>query len=192
MITEIWLARHGETEWSLSGAHTSRTDIPLTPQGEQQARALPSLLPDDFSLVLTSPLRRAHDTARLAGFASAQVEPLLVEWNYGIYEGRTTAEVRRTQPNWSIWETDIPGGETVEQVAARAHSLIDRLNTATGRALLFGHGHMSRILTACWLGLPPLAARHFVLSPASVCTLGYERETPAILRWNVTTDRPVP
>jgi probable phosphoglycerate mutase len=180
------LIRHGETAWSLSGAHTGRTDIPLTPAGERRAAAIGQYLAGRrFALVLVSPLRRAFDTCRIAGYGNvAQVTDDLLEWDYGAYEGRTTAEIRKETPGWSIWVAGVPGGETVEQVAARARRVIDRAVSAGGDVALFAHGHVLRILTACWLDLPPTAGRLFALDTASLSVLGYEHETRVIRRWN--------
>lgn len=182
----LWLIRHGETEWSLSGAHTGRADIPLTSTGEKQAARLRGKLAGlDFGLVLVSPLRRARRTCELAGFGDrAVVDPNLMEWNYGAYEGRTTAEIRAERPDWKIFRDGPVDGETLEDVAARARAAIERAEAAGGDVALFAHGHLLRILTACWLGLPPEAARLFALSTASVSTLGYEHENRVILRWN--------
>jgi broad specificity phosphatase PhoE len=184
--TRIWLVRHGETEWSKSGQHTGRTDIPLTAMGERQAQALGrSLAGWRFALVLTSPLGRARETCRLAGFAAAaQVTDDLLEWNYGIYEGRTTVAVRAEQPGWSIWATSVPEGETVEQVGERTRRVIARAEAAGGDVALFAHGHVLRILAACWLGLPPIHARNLALGTASLSVLGHERETRVIEVWN--------
>jgi broad specificity phosphatase PhoE len=185
-MCELWLVRHGETEWSLKRAHTGRTDIALTPKGEQQARALaPMLAGEQFSLVLTSPLRRARESAALAGMGAAQIEPDLTEWDYGVYEGRTTAQIQSEQPGWSIWETGVPGGESLQQVGARAQRVIDRACRAGGRVALFGHAHMLRVLAACWAGLPPTAAKVLALSTASLSRLGYEHERRVILSWNL-------
>jgi broad specificity phosphatase PhoE len=182
----IWLVRHGETEWSKSGRHTGRTDIPLTATGEQQGQALGrQLAAHRFALVLTSPLKRARETCRLAGFADvAQVSEDLSEWDYGIYEGRTTAAVRAEQPGWSIWTTTVPQGETVEQVGARAQRIIEQADAAAGDAALFAHAHVLRILAACWIGLPPIHGRNLTLGTASLSVLGYERETRVIQVWN--------
>ena len=182
----IWLVRHGETEWSKSGRHTGRTDIPLTATGQQQGEALGRHLAGrQFALVLTSPLERARETCRLAGFdAVAQVSDDLLEWNYGIYEGRTTAAVRAEQPGWSIWTTPIPQGETVEQVGERARRVIERAEAVTGDVALFAHAHVLRILAACWIGLPPIHGRSLALDSASLSILGYERETRVIQVWN--------
>jgi probable phosphoglycerate mutase len=178
--------RHGETEWSKSGQHTGRTDIPLTATGEAQARALARHLAGHrFALVLTSPLGRARETCRLAGLAAgAEVSDDLREWDYGIWEGRTTAAIRVEQPGWSIWTTPIPQGETVEQVGERARRVIARADAVAGDVALFAHGHFLRILAACWVGLPPIHARHLALGPASLSRLGYERETRVIEVWN--------
>lgn len=186
MASEIWLIRHGETEWSLSGAHTGRTDIPLTPRGEQRAALLGRYLNGrPFSLVLTSPLERARETCRIAGYGGvAQVEPDLIEWDYGAYEGRTTDEIRKDRPGWSIWEGGVVDGETIGQVAARAGRVIDRATQAEGQAALFAHAHILRVLTACWLGLPPVTAKRFALDTASLGILGYERETRVMRSWN--------
>jgi broad specificity phosphatase PhoE len=182
----IWLVRHGETEWSKSGQHTGRTDIPLTATGERQGLALGRHLAGrQFALVLTSPLARARETCRLAGFASAaQLSDDLLEWDYGIYEGRTTAEVRAEQPGWSIWSTPIPKGETVEQVGERTRRVIERVAAVNGDVALFAHAHVLRILTACWIGLPPIHGRSLTLGTASVSVLGYERQTRVIEVWN--------
>jgi probable phosphoglycerate mutase len=184
---QIWLVRHGETEWTLSGQHTGRTDIPLTPAGRRQAEALGRhLAARSFALVLTSPLGRARETCRLAGYGGlAEITDDLREWDYGIYEGRTTAAIRATEPGWSIWTSPIPGGESLEQVGGRARRIIDRALVAGGEVALFGHGHILRILAACWIGRPPADGRRLALDPASIGVLGWERETQLIQRWNV-------
>lgn len=182
---EVWLVRHGETEWSRDHKHTSTTDLPLTEVGEEVARTLPPRLASvDFDVVLTSPRHRARRTAELAGFPDADVDRALVEWAYGEYEGITTVEVRETVPGWSVWTHPTPGGETSQEVAARLDAVVDRCRDNTGRTLVFGHGHALRVLTARWLGLPPEEGRLFRLDTATVSVLGYERETPVILRWN--------
>jgi probable phosphoglycerate mutase len=184
---EIWLIRHGETEWSLSGQHTGRTDLPLTAAGERHAEQIGRFLAGrPFALVLTSPLQRARETCRLAGYASvAQADPDLREWDYGAYEGRTSAQIQESVPGWSIWTSPVPQGETIQQVAERAGRVIARASAAGGDVALFAHGHLLRILTACWLGLGPDAGRFFALGTASVSVLGYERETRVISRWNL-------
>jgi broad specificity phosphatase PhoE len=189
-MSEIWLVRHGETEWSLSGAHTGSTDIPLTDNGRAGALAVGRYLARcPFALVLVSPLQRARETCRLAGYGDvAQVEPNLREWSYGDVEGRTTAEVRAEHPDWSLWDDGPPHGESIDQVAARAQAVIARATGAGGDVLLFAHGHILRILTACWLELSPPTAQRFALGTASLGILGYERETRAMLRWNIAAD----
>jgi broad specificity phosphatase PhoE len=183
---QLWLIRHGETEWSLSGAHTSRTDIPLTARGEERAAKIRDYLAHrNFSLVLTSPMLRARETCRIAGYGDvAQVEENLREWDYGIYEGRTTAEIRKEQPNWSIWDAPPPEGEPVEHVAVRAQQVIDRAVNTGGNVALFAHAHILRILAVTWLGLPPRDGSLLALSTGSVSTLGFERETRVISTWN--------
>ena len=183
---QLWLIRHGETEWSLSGAHTSRTDIPLTERGKERAAKIRDYLAQrKFSLVLTSPLLRARETCRIAGYADvAQIEENLREWDYGIFEGRTTADIRKDQPDWSIWDSPVPEGEPVEHVAARAQKVIDRALQAGGDVALFAHAHILRILAATWLGLEPRGGRLFALGTGSVSTLGYERENRVISTWN--------
>ena len=185
---ELWLIRHGETEWSAAKRHTGRTDIPLTPMGEHQAAELSQALAGRrFSLVLCSPLRRARQTCELAGYgAVATLADDLLEWDYGIYEGRTTEEMRQEDPGWSIWSTSVPKGESLEQVGRRAQGVIDQALQAKGDVILFAHAHILRILTACWLGLPPEAGRLFVLRTASISVLGYERDTRVITQWNVS------
>jgi broad specificity phosphatase PhoE len=184
--TQLWLIRHGETEWSLSGAHTSRTDIPLTERGKERATKIRDYLAQrKFSLVLTSPLQRARETCRIAGYADvAHIEENLREWDYGIFEGRTTADIRKDQPDWSIWDSPVPEGEPVEHVAARAQKVIDRALQVGGDVALFAHAHILRILAATWLGLEPRGGRLFALGTGSVSTLGYERETRVVCTWN--------
>jgi len=188
MLRELWLVRHGETEWSRSGAHTGRTDIPLTAAGQENAAAMGRLLGGRrFALVLTSPLERARETCRLAGYgAEARIDPNLIEWDYGDYEGRTTSEIQKDVPGWSLWVSGVPHGETVEQVGARAEAVIERALQADGDVALFAHGHVLRILTARWLGLAADAGRLFALGTASMGTLGYERTTRVITRWNLS------
>jgi len=183
---QIWLIRHGETEWSLSGRHTGRTEIPLTPTGIRQAEALGRHLGGrTFALALTSPLSRARETCRLAGYGDvAQVTDDLLEWNYGIYEGRTTADIGVEQPGWSIWSTSVPKGEVPEQVGERARRVIERAASARGDVALFAHAHVLRILAACWLGSPPRDGRLFALGTAAISILGYEHDTRVISVWN--------
>ncbi len=180
---KLWLIRHGETEWSLSGAHTSRTDIPLTERGKQRAAKIHDYLAQrKFSLVLTSPLQRARETCRIAGYADvAQIEENLREWDYGIFEGRTTADIRKDQPDWSIWDSPVPEGEPVQHVAARAQKVIDRAMQAGGDVALFAHAHILRILAVTWLGLEPRGGRLFALGTGSVSTLGLRAGNPGDL-----------
>ena len=182
----LWLIRHGETEWSLSGAHTGRTNLALTPAGEESARAIGrELAGHEFSLVLTSPLKRAVRTCELAGYGDqAQVDPNLSEWDYGDYEGKTTEQIREKHPGWLLFRDGVEGGETIGQVAARALDVIDRAVKVEGDVALFAHGHILRILTACYLGLPPEDGKMFVLGTGAISVLGYEHETRAILKWN--------
>jgi broad specificity phosphatase PhoE len=183
--TEVWLVRHGETEWSRDGRHTSSTDLPLTSVGEEVARSLRPRLDDvAFDLVLTSPMQRARVTADLVGRGDAEVDADLVEWGYGDYEGRTSADIREEVPGWTIWSQPAPGGETPDQVAQRLDRVVDRLRAVPDRALVFGHGHALRALTARWLGLPVTDGRLFRLDTATLSRLGYERENPVILAWN--------
>lgn len=188
---ELCVVRHGETEWSRSGRHTSTTDIPLTPIGEKQARALAPLLSGlGPATVFTSPRSRAIRTAELAGLddlCTVEVADDLAEWAYGDYEGITTAEIRETRPGWTIWTGDPPGGETAAEVGARADRMLTRIRDAlaTGPVVTVGHGHFSRVLAARWLGLPVTGGAMFVLAPASPCVLGHEHGQPALHRWNV-------
>jgi broad specificity phosphatase PhoE len=183
---EVWLVRHGETEWSRDHRHTSTTDLPLTPEGVEVARSLVQPLARDFALVLTSPMRRARDTAELAGHASATVDSSLVEWAYGDYEGITSEEIRESVPGWTVWTHPSPGGESAAQVSERLDRVVARLRDVDGDALVFGHGHALRALTARWLGLPVTDGRLFRLDTSTVSVLGFERETPVVLRWNNT------
>ncbi|WP_049620957.1 histidine phosphatase family protein [Frateuria defendens] len=183
---EIWLIRHGETAWSLSGQHTGRTDIPLTDNGRRQAEALKPLLErQPFDLVLCSPLGRARETCRLAGLGDrAELEPRLLEWNYGIYEGRKTLDIRKETPGWSVWSSPIPQGEDAATIQARAESLIERLLGTRGRIALFAHAHILRVLASCWIAGSAQMGAHLVLGTASVSKLGFDRENRAILQWN--------
>jgi probable phosphoglycerate mutase len=182
---ELWLVRHGATEWSTAGRHTSVTDLPLLPDGERTAVELGRRLAEvDFRLVLTSPRRRARHTAELAGFPDAEVTDDLAEWAYGDYEGLTTPQIRESVPGWTIWTHPSPGGETGAEVGARLDRVVERARAAHGRTLAFAHGHSLRVLAARWLGLPPADGRLLRLDTATVSVLGYERETPVVLRWN--------
>ena len=188
--TELWLIRHGETAWSLSGAHTSFTDLPLTEHGREQAQRLaPVLAGQSFDLVLTSPRQRARITAELAGLsAQAEVEDNLQEWAYGVYEGKSTVQIREEHPGWNVWVDEITGGETLGQVATRAQAVIDRCVAHGGRCALFAHAHIFRVLAGVWVG-PGQAqnggfGEHLALSTASISVLGLERETRVISRWN--------
>jgi len=189
---DVVLVRHGETEWSLSGQHTGRTDIPLTERGRQQARLLEPLLSTaNFALVLSSPLRRARETCELAGLGPRmQLEPDLMEWNYGEYEGLTSKQIKRTAPNWMVFTDGCPGGETPEQVGARVDRLIDRIRPVAGRVALFAHGHLLRVFVARWIGFPPSAGQHFLLDTSTVGVLGYYQGVPAVKRWNAPITLP--
>ena len=186
-VTHVVLVRHGETEWSATGRHTGRTDVPLTEEGRRQARALGACLEAwSFALVLTSPLQRASETCRLAGLGEgAEPREDLMEWDYGEYEGRTTADIRSGRPGWTLWMDGVPGGETAEQVGRRADRVIAEARAAAGDVALFAHGHILRVLAARWLDLPPDRGRSLALETATISELGYERETPVIARWNV-------
>lgn len=187
-LPRIYLARHGETAWTISHQHTGRTDIPLTARGEANARSLGQRLADEtFERVFVSPLGRARRTCELAGLSGdARPEPDLLEWDYGRYEGRTTTEIRAERPGWYLFRDGCPGGESVESVGARADRVVARLKTARGQIILFGHGHFFRVLAARWLGLPAADARHFWLGTAALCVLGYEHtlNEPVVLLWN--------
>ena len=182
----LFVIRHGATEWSRSGQHTGHTDIPLLPEGEAQARATGQLLADhEFALVLTSPLQRARRTCELVGLAEqAQVEPNLIEWDYGDYEGITSAEIHQSVPGWTVWTGAVPGGESINDVAARADAVIERALATDGDTIVFAHGHILRLLTARWCELDPVEGRRFVLDPATLCVLGWEHESRAVLQWN--------
>lgn len=185
MMKELWLARHGETPWSLTGQHTGRTDLALTTEGEAQAAKLrPRLSGVAFAKVITSPLQRARETASIAGFADAERCDNLLEWDYGEFEGLTTADIQQKIEDWSIWTTSLAQGETVEQVGRRADKVIEECSPHE-RVLLFAHGHILRILTARWLGLEPTAGKLFALSTASLSVLGYEHDTRVIREWNI-------
>jgi len=182
----IVLARHGETEWSRDKRHTGRTDIPLTERGREEARSLRDALGDwSFDRVLSSPLGRALETCRLAGLGErAECTDALLEWDYGDYEGITTAEIRTERPDWFLWRDGCPGGESAADVGARVDPLVEGLKAGEGTVALFAHGHLLRVLTARWLGLPPQDGALFALSTATLSVLGFERETAVITRWN--------
>jgi broad specificity phosphatase PhoE len=182
---ELWVIRHGETEWSRNGRHTSRTELDLTPEGERVARQLADRLHGvGFDLVLTSPRLRARRTAELAGFPDAHPDEDLTEWDYGDYEGLTTPEIRERVPGWTVWTHPCPGGETAEQVSRRLDRVIAKAREQGGRMLVFSHGHASRAMAARWLGLSVHEGRRFKLDTATISVLGYERDTPAVARWN--------
>jgi broad specificity phosphatase PhoE len=183
---ELYLVRHGETEWSRARRHTGRTDVPLSPAGEAEARALGAHLAGlEVDRVLSSPLSRATTTARLAGFGDRlETTPALLEFDYGDYEGLTSPQIRAQRPGWDLFRDGCPGGETVAAVAERARPLVAELTAGDGGVMVFGHGHQLRIMAACYLGLPPDAARHLFLGTASVSVLGREHDWPAVLLWN--------
>jgi broad specificity phosphatase PhoE len=182
----IYLARHGETAWSLSGQHTGTTDIPLTDNGRRLAeRMKPVLARETFALVLTSPLQRARETCELAGLgAAAVIEPDLMEWNYGAYEGLTPEQIEKMAPGWLIFRDGYPGGEAPEQVGARVDRVIARARAGEGDVALFAHGHVLRVLAARWLGLPAGAGAHFLLDTGTLSVLGYYYDIPAVRIWN--------
>ena len=187
----IYLARHGETAWTLSGQHTGLTDLPLTERGEQTARRLSERLKGlTFAKVLTSPLQRARRTCELAGFGSvAEIDPELVEWDYGQYEGRRSEDIRAERPDWNLFRDGCPGGETPQQISARANRVVERVRAVMADVLIFTSGHFIRVLAARWLGLEPSAnSRYFMLSTASLSALGYENDLsrPVIRFWNDT------
>jgi broad specificity phosphatase PhoE len=185
--TEIWLIRHGETEWSKSGQHTSRTDLPLTAEGERRAGDLKRFLGGRaFAAVYASPMQRALNTCKLAGF-SPEVLNGLKEWDYGKYEGLTTLQIQETDAGWSIWNGAVPDGETGDQVAARADAVIARAVASGGDVALFAHGHILRVLGARWLGMPAEAGKYFALSTATVSVLGFEHEQHVLKVWNQAT-----
>jgi broad specificity phosphatase PhoE len=182
---ELWLVRHGETEWSRTGRHTGATDLPLTAAGEAAASALrPRLAGTTFARVLTSPRERARRTAALAGFANAVPDDRLAEWDYGEYEGVTTPEIRRSEAGWTIWTHGAPGGETAEQVTARLDAVVADIRATHGPVLVFSHGHALRALAARWLGLLVTDGHLFMLDTGTVSVLGFEHDEPAIRRWN--------
>lgn len=180
------LVRHGETAWSRSGRHTGRTDLHLLPEGEEQAKALgPALAPYAFTSVFTSPLLRARETCALAGLERGAVtDPDLAEWDYGAYDGLTTAEIREGRPGWDLFTDGAPGGETADQVAARVDRVIARVRAIDGDVACVAHAHVLRMFAARWIGLDPCGGRSFVLAPASLSELGWEREHPVVMSWN--------
>ena len=188
-MAELWLIRHGETEWSLSGAHTSRTDIPLTDHGRLRAEELKTFLHGKkFAAVFTSPMQRARETCKIAGYGDvATIDEGLREWNYGIYEGKTTKEIQVDHPGWSVWKNEIIDGESVEHVGERADGVIARALAAAGAdgtVALFAHAHILRILASRWIGLPATGGSLFALGTGSLSELGFERETRVVKRWN--------
>jgi broad specificity phosphatase PhoE len=185
-MPEVVLVRHGETEWSRDGRHTGRTDVPLTAGGREEARLLGARLSAwRFAQVLTSPLRRAVDTCRLAGYGeAAESREDLREWDYGTYEGRTTADLRAERPGWTLWTNGVPGGETADDIGRRADRVIEELRASGGDVAVFSHGHMLRVLAARWVGLVPTEGRLLALGTSTISVLGYERDTPVIVRWN--------
>jgi broad specificity phosphatase PhoE len=185
--SQLWLVRHGETEWSANGRHTSHTDLDLTQAGVEAARSVAEKLEGtSFSRVLTSPLLRARRTAELAGYGTAESLDDLREWDYGADEGLTTPQIRESRPGWTVWRDDPAGGETAADVAARADRVIELVRSMDRPVLAFSHGHFSRVLGARWLGLEVSDGAHLALSTASVSVLGWERDTPAVLHWNHT------
>jgi probable phosphoglycerate mutase len=184
------LVRHGETEWSTAGRHTGRTDVDLTDAGRDQAQQLRrSLESHAFALVLSSPLRRARETCKLAGLgATAVVDDDLAEWDYGDYEGLTTAQIRTSRPDWSLWRDGCPGGESSADVGIRADRVVARLRSLDGDAIAFAHGHLLRVLAARWIGLPAYDGGLLALDTAHLGVLGWEREQPVVRRWNVDAD----
>jgi len=182
---QLWLVRHGETEWSRSGQHTSITDLPLTEVGEAAAHSLVAALSDiDFVEVISSPRRRAVRTAELAGFPDPRLDEDLAEWAYGDYEGLTTATIRESVPDWSVWTHDTPGGETAAQVTERLDRVVARARAVEGRTLAFAHGHSLRGLAARWLGLDVSEGQRFVLDTSTISMLGVDRGTQVVRRWN--------
>lgn len=184
-LRRVVIVRHGETEWSVALRHTGRTDLSLTPAGRRRARALASDLAGSYSIVLCSPLRRARETCELAGFAGAELERDLQEWDYGEYEGLTTPEIRERVPGWTLWDNGVPAGERVSEVGRRADRVIARALAQDGDTLCVAHGHLLRVLAARWLGLPPVAGRLFVLQAGALGRLDWDKEFTVMERWNV-------
>jgi len=188
----MFLVRHGATEWSLTGQHTGRTDIPLEPEGRLQAALVGRRLNQErFALVLASPLIRAWETCELAGFGlDAVADRDLMEWDYGDYEGRTTNDIRQSRPGWSLWTDGVPNGETAEEVGRRVDRVIDRARAVGGDTLCFAHGHVLRVLASRWVGLPSTGGAYLSLDAGSLSVLGWEREVPVICRWNEESPPP--
>ncbi|MBI4903085.1 MAG: histidine phosphatase family protein [Acidobacteria bacterium] len=191
---QVWLIRHGETEWSRSGQHSGRTDLPLTAAGEQEALVVGRMLnARPFDHVFCSPLRRASRTCELAGYLTAAIiDPDMQEWDYGDCTGFTQEQLRERYRDWTIWEGPVPNGESIAEIAARARRVVDRLRKCTGTVAVFAHGHFLRVLTTQWLGLPPESARHFALETSAVCILGEDGGEPAIRVWNWKDHLPTP
>ena len=185
---KTYLIRHGETEWSRAGKHTGVTDVVLTEHGRETARLLqPVLAQEKFTLVLSSPLQRARETCELAGLGKvARIEPDLIEWNYGEYEGLTTRQIQSVRPGWSVFHDGCPGGETPEQVGERVDRVIAKIRASGGNVALFAHGHILRVLAARWIKLAPSVGEHLLLDTATICVLGYYYETPALKMWNAS------
>jgi probable phosphoglycerate mutase len=184
----LWVVRHGDTEWSELRRHTGRTDIPLTDLGRRQAREAGERLDGRrFAAVFSSPLSRAAETARLAGFEAVEFEDDLLEWDYGEYEGRVTVDIRRDRPGWNVFHEGCPGGETAAEVGIRADRFIERVRRIEGDVIAFSHSHLLRVLCARWLGLGGSDGRLFTLETGGIGVLGYEREVPVIRHWNLTT-----
>jgi len=186
-MADVWLLRHAETQWSLDGRHTGRTDVPLTDAGRQRARDLrPRVAEHQFALVLCSPLQRARETCELIGLGDAMtLTDDLLEWNYGDYEGITTSQIREQRPRWTLWGDGCPNGETADDVAARADRVIERVLGAGGDVALVAHGHILRVLAARWVGEHGAFGGRLALATGSVCVLGFEREVQVISRWNI-------
>jgi len=186
-LPQLWLVRHGQTEWSASGRHTGRTDLPLDDAGRRQARELTSALAGlSVAQVLTSPLQRARETCALAGCGDrARIDDDLQEWDYGDYDGLTTDEIREARPGWSLWRDGCPGGESAAEVGARADRVVARVRDGAGDTLAFAHGHLLRVLAARWLGLEPEAGALLALTTATVSLLGWERDQAVVRRWNL-------
>jgi len=185
MSSRLFAVRHGETEWSLSGQHTGRTDVPLLDAGRDRAKQVGAFLTGrSFAQVLSSPFSRARETAAIAGYPDAEIDDDLREWDYGDYEGLKTLEIRKDRPGWFLWDDGVPNGESIDEVAVRADRVIARVRAVEGDTLVFAHGHILRILSARWLDQPPGFGRHLILSPATLSILGHEREAPALESWN--------